>query len=180
MGTLTPVPLPPEQVSLVTPRALPDIPSPNTPCAPACRPCFLFRAGLASDSPWWAIGGSSDFVHSQQSHQSHEAVSSSSRGVSCSLSSTDYPFTSSCSPPQVALTQLLSVAGGKLHQKGTFTLLVHVSSQAHCETRSGFDEYRVRVVTQGIASSEWPRSGTIHSRRCPGLLNRTPLEFIDR
>ena len=49
-----------------------------------------------------------------------------------------------------------------------------------CKTRSGFDEYRVRVVTQGIASSEWPRSGAIHSRRCPGLLNRTPLEFIDR
>jgi len=131
-GTLTPAPLPPEQVSLVTPRALPDIPSPNTPCAPALRPCFLFRAGLASDSPAWAIGGSSDFVHSQQSHQSHEAVSSSSPGASCPLSSTDYPFTSSCSPPQVSLTQLLSVAGGKLHQKGTFTLRVHAVSQAHC------------------------------------------------
>ena len=49
-----------------------------------------------------------------------------------------------------------------------------------CETRSGFDEYRDRVVTQGIASSEWPRSWAIHSRRNPGLLNRTPLEFIDR
>jgi hypothetical protein len=46
-----------------------------------------------------------------------------------------------------------------------------------CKTRSGFDEYGDRVVTQGIASSEWPRSGTIHSRRCPGLLNRTPLKF---
>jgi hypothetical protein len=137
MGTLTPAPLPPEQVSLVTPRALPDIPSPITPCAPACWRCFLFQAGLAPDSPSWTIGGSSDFVHSQQSHQSHEAVSSSFRGATCSLSSTDYPFTSSCSPPQVTLTRLLSVAGGKLHQKGTFTLRVHAASQAHCVSPLG-------------------------------------------
>ena len=64
---------------------------------------------------------------------------------------TDCEFTSSCSPPQVALTQLLSVAGGKLHQKGTFTLLVHVSSQAHCGT-----SFRVR----------W-RWGAFHPGRCP-------------
>jgi len=37
--------------------------------------------------------------------------------------STDYPFTSSCSPPRVATTQLLSVTGGKLRQRGTLTLL---------------------------------------------------------
>lgn len=39
------------------------------------------------------------------------------------ISSTDYLFTSSCSPPHLAVTQLLSVTGGKLHQRGTFTLL---------------------------------------------------------
>ena len=38
------------------------------------------------------------------------------------FSSTDYPFTSSCSPPRVATTQLLSVPGGKHRQRGTFTL----------------------------------------------------------
>jgi len=130
-GTLTPVPLPPEQISLVTQRALRNIPSPTTPCVPAHRRFFLFRAGLASDSPSQAIGGSSDFDHCSQSHQSHEAESSSCRGARLSLSSTDCPFTSSCSPPHVAMKQLLSVAGGKLHQRGAFTLRVHVASQAH-------------------------------------------------
>src|SRR3954464_3364687 len=37
-------------------------------------------------------------------------------------SSTDYPFTSSCSPRHVTITQLLSVPGGKHHQRGTSTL----------------------------------------------------------
>jgi hypothetical protein len=121
-GTLTPAPLPSGQVSLVPERALPGIPSPTTPCAPADRPCFWFRAGLASDSLFPAIGGSSDFVHCSQSHQSHRAESSLCRGASWSLSSTDCPFTSSCSPHHVAMTQLLSVTGGKLRRGGTFTL----------------------------------------------------------
>jgi len=38
------------------------------------------------------------------------------------LSSTDYPFTSSCSPPHLAVTRLLSVTGVKLRQRGTSTL----------------------------------------------------------
>lgn len=38
------------------------------------------------------------------------------------LSSTDYPFTFSCSPPHLAVTQLLSVTGVKLRQRGTSTL----------------------------------------------------------
>lgn len=78
MGTLTPVLLlrAPAQVSLITERAFPDIPSPSTPCAPVFRPYFLLRAGLASDSLGFAIGGSSDFVHCSQSRRSHQAVSS--------------------------------------------------------------------------------------------------------
>ena len=78
MRTLTPVLLlpAPEQVSLVHRHALPDIPSPTTPCAPVFRQCFLLRAGLASDSPLWAITSSSDFAHHSLSHQSHQAVSS--------------------------------------------------------------------------------------------------------
>jgi hypothetical protein len=55
--------------------------------------------------------------------QSHKAVSSLSRNPHSSRSSTDYPFTSSCSPPRVATTQLLSVTGGQLRQRGTPTLL---------------------------------------------------------
>jgi hypothetical protein len=124
MGTLTPAPLlpAPGQVSLIHDRALPDIPSPTTPCAPVFRQCFLLRAGLASDS-LCAIGGSSDFAHSQLSHQSHQALSSLCRNPWLGRSSTDYPFTSSCSPPRVATTQLLSVSGGKLRHRGTLTLL---------------------------------------------------------
>src|SRR5687768_3178998 len=38
-------------------------------------------------------------------------------------SSTDYPFTSSCSPPRVTTTQLLSVTGGEHRQGGTLALL---------------------------------------------------------
>ena len=54
--TLTPALLlpAPRQVSLIHEPALPDIPSPTTPCAPVFRPYFLFRAGLASGSHWIA------------------------------------------------------------------------------------------------------------------------------
>jgi len=64
MGTLTPAPLlpAPEQVSLIHEQALPDIPSPITPCAPVYRRYFSFRAGLATDSLYSAIDSSSDFV----------------------------------------------------------------------------------------------------------------------
>jgi len=110
-GTLTPAPLlpAPEQVSLIHEHALPDIPSPTTPCAPVFRQYFLLRAGLAPDSLWLAIGGSSDFAHYSLAHQSHQAVSSSCRNACWHAYSTDYPFTSSCSPPRATTTQLFSV-----------------------------------------------------------------------
>ena len=160
-GTLTPVPLPPGQVSLVIPRARPDIPSPTTPCAPAFRPCFLFRAGLATDSLWVAIGGASDFVRCSQSHQSHEAESSSCRGASSSLSSTDCPFTSGCSPPRVATTQLPSVTGGKLRQRGTFTLQC-----ACCPKRTSAGVLAGRLRVKGLAGADAgaPRVGSRGSR----------------
>ena len=112
-----------EQVSLITVCAFPDIPSPTTPCAPVSRRCSWFRAGLASDSPCRAIGGSSDFARCSQSRQSHKAVSSLCRGPSWPVSSTDCPFVSSCSPHHVAAMQLLSTRGGKHRHRGTSTLL---------------------------------------------------------
>src|SRR5256885_6909488 len=77
MGALTPALLlpAPRQVSLITERAFPDIPSPTTPCAPVFRRYFLFRAGLAPDSLCLAIGGSSDFAPWSQAPQSHQARS---------------------------------------------------------------------------------------------------------
>src|SRR5215207_11669272 len=125
MGTLTPALLlpAPGQVSLVHRHALPDIPSPTTPCAPVFRQCFLLRAGLADDSLLAAIVGSSDFALYSQSRQSHQAVSSSCRNPCLGRSSTDYPFTSSCSPHYVTAARLLSVAGEKLRQRETFPLL---------------------------------------------------------
>ena len=124
MGALTPALLlpAPRQVSLITERAFPDIPSPTTPCAPVFRRYFLFRAGLAPDSLCLAIGGSSDFAQWSQSHQSHQAVSSLCRGRITPVSSTDCLFVSSCSPHPVAGLQLLSTRGGKLRHRGTFTL----------------------------------------------------------
>ena len=77
MRTLTPDPLlpAPGQVSLVHARALPDIPSPPTPCASA--PAMLPAPGrLGPRFACPAIGGSSDFAHCSQSRQSHMAVSS--------------------------------------------------------------------------------------------------------
>src|SRR5208282_5255574 len=80
-------------------------------------------AGLAPDSLWVAIGGSSDFALYSQSRQSHKAVSSLCRGPFWPVSSTDYPFVSSCSPRPVARTQLLLTRGGKHRHRGTSTLL---------------------------------------------------------
>ncbi len=124
-GTLTPARLlpAPGQVSLITECAFPDIPSPTTPCAPVSRRCSWFRAGLTSDWPCRAVGGSSDFAHCSQSRQSHKAVSSLCRGPFWPVSSTDYPFVSSCSPRPVTRTQLLSTRGGKHRHRGTSTLL---------------------------------------------------------
>jgi hypothetical protein len=108
---------------LITECAFPDIPSPTTPCAPVFRRYFLLRAGLASASLSVASGGSSDFALCSQSRQSHKAVSSLCRGPYWPVSSTDYPFVSSCSPRPVARTQLLSTRGGKHRHRGTSTLL---------------------------------------------------------
>ena len=81
MRTLTPAHLLPAhgQVSLIHELALPDIPSPTTPCAPV--PALLLSSGQASPAIGLglAIAGSSDFAHYSQSHQSHKAVSSSFR-----------------------------------------------------------------------------------------------------
>ena len=123
MNALTPaLHLPaPRQVSLITEPALQDIPSPTTPCAPS-RQYLLLRSGLAAGSRFIAPGGSSDFVHCSQSHQSHQAVSSSCRGPFWPVRSTDYPLVSSCSPHRVAGMQLLSTRGGKLRHRGTSTL----------------------------------------------------------
>src|SRR5216684_1057307 len=49
----------------------------HPPHAPLLRQCFGFRADLAPRFAFPAIGGSSDFAHCSQSHQSHKAVSSS-------------------------------------------------------------------------------------------------------
>ena len=123
-GTLTPARLLPAlgQVSLITERAFPDIPSPTTPCAPVSRRCSWFRAGLTSDSPCRAVGVSSDFARCSQSRQSHKAVSSLCRGPFWPVSSTDCPFVSGCSPHRVTAMQLLSTRGGKHRHRGTSTL----------------------------------------------------------
>jgi len=81
MGALTPALLRPApgQVSLITERALPDIQSPPTRCAPF--PAMLLAPGrLGPRFALAAIGVSSDFVHCSQSRQSHLAVSSLFRG----------------------------------------------------------------------------------------------------
>src|SRR2546423_15357605 len=79
MGTLTPVLLlpAPEQVSLVHQRALPDIPSPTTPCASA--PAMLRLPGrLGPRFALGAIGGCSSVPlqpHSRPWHLSPATLS---------------------------------------------------------------------------------------------------------
>src|SRR5882762_8104955 len=65
-----------------------------------------------------ATSGSSDFAHCWQSRQSHLAVSSLCCGRCLVAQSTDYLFTSSCSPPHLAVTQLLSVSGVSSTREG--------------------------------------------------------------
>ena len=65
MRTLTPALLlpAPGQASLIHEPALPDIPSPITPCAPAPTLLWL-RTGFAERFAWVSlIAGSSDFAH---------------------------------------------------------------------------------------------------------------------
>ena len=87
MGTLTPALLlhAPRQVSLITRHALPGIQSPPTPCAPFLA-MLLAPGRLGPRFAFWAIGGSSDFVHRSQSRQSHMAVSSLCDGHSRPIS----------------------------------------------------------------------------------------------
>ena len=132
-GTLTPAPLlpAPKQVSLIHEPALPDIPSPSTPCAPVSRPCSLLRAGLAPDSLAWAIGGSSDFALYSQSRQSHLAVSSSCRGASGPAvlrTIRSLPVALHLVSPRRSYFQLL---GRKLRPRGTLTLCARSLSSAH-------------------------------------------------
>ena len=102
--------------------ALPDIPSPPTLCAPVPA-MLLFRTGLATGSPWGlpAVLRTSFIARSLVSRIWPYRVCVVGRHWT--HRSTDYLFTFSCSPPHLAVTQLLSVTGGKLHQGGTLTLL---------------------------------------------------------
>ena len=123
----------PGQVSLIHVLALPVIPPPTTPCAPALRPYFSFRAGLASDSsrPCGTISGSSDFAHYSQSRQSHKAVSSSYRSalkapLFCGLS---VHFQLLSTPYHHGAVTFSYPAGSSAGER--LSLSVHAHSQAH-------------------------------------------------
>ena len=125
MGTLIPARLlqASRQASLVHVHELPVVPSPTTPCAPVSQLCFG-SGRLGHRLALQASGSSSGFTHYPQVRQSHQAESSLCRRALPHVFSTDHPFTSSCSPPALAGSQLLSVNGGKLRHEGTFTLLL--------------------------------------------------------
>ncbi len=100
----------PEQVSLVHKLALPDVPlqSPHAPPSSGDTSC--------SGRAWPAISLGSLSAVLRTSFRPSSVVSRIRpyrvRVVSLfseAVSSADYPFTSSCSPPRVATTQLLSV-----------------------------------------------------------------------
>src|SRR5215468_4559910 len=94
------------------------------PHAPRAWRCFLFQDGLAPDS----LGSLSAVLRTSCTTRSLvsriSAVSSSCRSLLVGVcQSRGCLFTFGCSPPHLAVTQLLSVTGGKLRQRGTFTLL---------------------------------------------------------
>ena len=92
------------------------------PHAPLSRLGFWLRSGLAPDSlgQLSAVRRTSLITRSLVSRIRPYRVridSSFKTG-----SSTGCLFASSCSPPHLAVTQLLSATGGKLRQRGTLTL----------------------------------------------------------
>src|SRR6266853_720943 len=93
------------------------------PHAPQTLQCFLLRAGFASDllGQLSAVRRTSFTARSLVSRiwPYRVRIADRSRPV-CSIGCL---FTSSCSPPHLAVTQLLSVCGRKLRHRGTFTLL---------------------------------------------------------
>ena len=148
----------------------------HPPHAPLLRQCFWLRADLAPRFTFPAIGGSSDFAHCSQSHQSHKAVSSSCHRRYFACSSTDYPFTSSCSPRPVARTQLLSVVWREAPPKRDFHPPVRAGSQAHerttpsCEFKFSFGS-REESLRHGNALT-----GTTES--CAPLLSVFPSDSV--
>ena len=137
--------------------ALPDIPSPPTLCAPVPA-MLLFRTGLATGSPWGlpAVLRTSFIPSSLVSRIWPYRVCVV--GLHCAHRSTDYLFTFSCSPPHLAVTQLLSVTGGKLHQGGTFTLLRTLTPK---RTRA-----RLSPARRMVAARVQRRAGYIWSKVC--------------
>ena len=128
--------------------ALPDIPSPPTLCAPV--PAMLvFRTGLATGSPCGlpAVLRTSFTARSLISRIWPYRVRVVGRHWT--HRSTDYLFTSSCSPPHLAVTQLLSVTGGKLHQGGTFTLRRTLTPK---RTSAGFSRQQPRNI---VFTPQW-------------------------
>ena len=138
MRTLTPARLlfAPGQVSLVHELVLPDIPSPPTAYAPAAA-MLCFRLRLGPRLAWTAIGGSSDFVHCTQSHQSYPAASSSCRESPWTHRSTDYPFTSNCSPPHHRGDAVIFGYWRLAPPERDFHPLAHTHSQAHARGLPG-------------------------------------------
>ena len=134
---------------------------------------------------WRASGGASDFAHCSESRQSHKAVSSSCRGRFHARSSTDYPFTSSCSPrPDRQDAVSFRCLAGSTARKGLAPFGVcafpsaraRVSSPAACKTTPGGPALRPSAVAPSrlrepaIARVACPSSA---ARATPSIAVRT-------
>ena len=120
----------------------------HPPHAPLFRQCFLLRTGFASDSlcQLSAVRRTSLITRSLVSRIRPYRVRFVN--LSRSISSIGCLFTSSCSPPHLAVTQLLSVHGGKLRHRGTSTLLCTLSLK---RTSPGFSRLgREARLTPGL------------------------------
>ena len=146
--------------SLISDHALPDIQSPPTPCAPI--PATLLAQGrLRLRFALPAIGGSSDFAHCSQSRQSHQAVSSSYRGSFQTRQFYRLSVHFQLLSTHLAVTQLLSVDGGKLRHRGTFTLLCTLSLK---RTSAG-----VPPAGFGVLAETIPQRRPVRSARRPPM-----------
>ena len=112
---------------------------------------------------WRASGGASDFAHCSESRQSHKAVSSSCRGRFHARSSTDYPFTSSCSPrPDRQDAVSFRCLAGSTARKGLAPFGVcafpsaraRVSSPAACKTTPGASAFHRPSPSRSAAGEE--------------------------
>jgi hypothetical protein len=121
------MPLPGIQVSLLYAPNLPDHSVPNHPVFPRCRFCIRYfvcqRIGFPTSVPCIVLVSDSGPRRSVQASPLGRRLAENTRPKRVRYP-TDWSFTSCCSPPRLAATQLQSATGCSVDLERTFTSLI--------------------------------------------------------